>query len=93
MKVKDAKSPFDARHVCKKFYVFRSLDPTFQRKQSKLLGENLIRPPFIRVRTVVLPFPVCLFVCNRGNTILRHGGLHTNSNQCNQGGYANIISV
>ena len=24
-------------------------------------------------------------VCNRGNTILRHGGLHTNLNQCIQG--------
>ena len=28
---------------------------------------------------------VCLFVCNRGDTILHHGGLHTNLNQCNQG--------
>ena len=28
---------------------------------------------------------VCLFVCNRGNTILHHGGLLTNLNQCNQG--------
>ena len=23
--------------------------------------------------------------CNRGDTILRHGGLHTDLNQCNQG--------
>ena len=32
-------------------------------------------------------FAACLFlfVCNRGNTILRQGGLHTKSNQCNQG--------
>ena len=28
---------------------------------------------------------VCLFVCNRGDTILRHGELHTDLNQCNQG--------
>ena len=33
---------------------------------------------------------VCLFVCNRGNTILRHGGLHTNLNQCNRGSYGTI---
>ena len=32
----------------------------------------------------------CLFVCNRGHTILRHGGLHTNLNQCNQGSQANF---
>ena len=24
-------------------------------------------------------------LCNRGDTILRHGGLHTDINQCNQG--------
>ena len=29
------------------------------------------------------------FVCNRGDTILHHGGLHTDLNQCNQGSYAN----
>ena len=28
--------------------------------------------------------------CNRGDTILHHGGLHTDLNQCNQGSYANI---
>ena len=25
------------------------------------------------------------FFCNRGDTILRHGGLHTDLNQCNKG--------
>ena len=38
-------------------------------------------------------FFVCLFVCNRGNTILRHGGLHTNLNQCNRGSQANPLYV
>ena len=28
---------------------------------------------------------VCLFVCKRGDTVLRHGGPHTNLDQCNQG--------
>ena len=31
---------------------------------------------------------VCLFVCNRGDTILHHGGLHTDLNQCIQGSLA-----
>ena len=35
----------------------------------------------------------CLFVCNRGDTILRHGGLHTDLNQCNQGSQANPLYV
>ena len=32
------------------------------------------------------------FFCNRGDTILRHGGLHTDLNQCNQGIQANQIT-
>ena len=32
----------------------------------------------------------CLFVCNRGNTILHHGRLHTDLNQCNQGSLAKL---
>ena len=33
-------------------------------------------------------FPSHDSVCNKGDTILRHGGLHTNLNQCNQGSQA-----
>ena len=29
-----------------------------------------------------------VYVCNRGDTILHHGGLHTDLNQCNQGSLA-----
>ena len=42
------------------------------------------------------PYPEgkhCLFVCNRGDTILHHGGLHTDLNQCNQGSLANPLYV
>ena len=31
-------------------------------------------------------------LCNRGDTILHHGGLHTDLNQCNRGSLANMIS-
>ena len=37
---------------------------------------------------VIKPFSLQK-VCNRGDTFLHHGGLHTNLNQCNQGNYAN----
>ena len=37
---------------------------------------------------VITPSPP---VCNRGDTILHHGGLHTDLNQCNQGSLAKII--
>ena len=32
---------------------------------------------------------ICQNFCNRGDTILHHGGLHTDLNQCNQGSLAN----
>ena len=34
-----------------------------------------------------------LLVCNRGDTILHHSGLHINLNQCNQGSQANRLCI
>ena len=61
----------------------------FVKLMSPSLSELKVTPSFCFAfkipddHAVTNVYTMC--VCNRGDTILRHGGLHTDLNQCNQG--------
>ena len=40
-------------------------------------GKNKVLTSLDKLRQVWTSLDVCMYVCNRGDTILRHGGLHT----------------